>query len=177
MKFGYLNKETQNIEFSDDYPVRGLLIKNNELSYVIHGNNTKYEKAYKYVLIRISGPNGHFMRFMTRHIGNGYYTIGEPALYSLKELYKDFTREECVNIIGQSESEDYQFRIVTTNALNFTMGEYKKSLGYMEDHYKSIPYGEKIEKICFVSNQTTDKFGEIKEIEKQAFYYQIIRTK
>ncbi len=57
------------------------------------------------------------------------------------------------------------------------MGEYKKSLGYMEDHYKSIPYGEKIEKICFVSNQTTDKFGEIKEIKKQAFYYQIIRTK
>ena len=177
MKFGYLNKETQNIEFSDDYPVRGLLIKNNELSYVIHGNNTKYEKAYKYVLIRISGPNGHFMRFMTRHIGNGYYTIGEPALYSLKELYKDFTREECVNIIGQSESEDYQFRIVTTNALNFTMGEYKKSLGYMEDYYKLIPHGEKIEKISFISNQTTDKFGEIKETEKQAFYFQIIRTK
>ncbi len=75
MKFGYLNKEIQNIEFTDDYPVRGLLIKKNELSYVIYGNNTKYEKADKNVLIRISGPDGHFMRFMTRHIENGYYTI------------------------------------------------------------------------------------------------------
>ena len=61
--------------------------------------------------------------------------------------------------------------------MNFTMGEYKKLLGYIKVHYKFIPHGEKIEKICFISNQTTDKFGEIKETEKQAFYFQIIRTK
>ena len=40
---------------TDDYPLGGLLKKNNELSYVIHTNNIKYEKVDKYIVIKIGG--------------------------------------------------------------------------------------------------------------------------
>ncbi len=42
----------------------------------------------------------------------------------------------------------------------------------MEDHYKFILHGEKIEKICFVSKIWCNKRNR-----KQAFYFQIVRTK
>ena len=179
MQFGYIHNETRTIILTDDLPVPGLLINNSELSYVFHANKSKYNDAYKYILVRIGGPDGHFMRFITRHVGFGQYHVGDPAMYSLKGLPDDFLREECVQIYGQVPNKNYQLRIITTTALDLKVDEEQISMGYMSDFYQNyLISGEtKLNNICFISKETTDKYGQEYQTDKQAFYFQIVESK
>ena len=179
MQFGYIHNESRAIIVTDDLPVSGLLINNSELSYVFHANKSKYNDAYKYILVRIAGFEGHFMRFITRHVGLGQYHVGDPAMYSLKGLPSDFLREECIQIYGEVPNKQYQLRIITTTALDVEFMEHKESLGYMSEFYTNYQIiGESnLNKICFVSKETTDKYGEQYQTDKQAFYFQIVESK
>ena len=124
------------------------------------------------------GPNGHYMRFMTRHIGNGYYTIGDPAIYVLKSLSNsNIFKSECINIIGGEIGKTYQFRLFTTHALKIQFNGDKKikEVGYMKDLYELYTVKENIKPtICFESSEKTIKNGKEIQTEKQAFYFQII---
>ena len=98
------------------------------------------------------GPNGHYMRFMTRHIGNGYYTIGDPAIYVLKSLSNsNIFKSECINIIGGEIGKTYQFRLFTTHALKIQFNGDKKikEVGYMKDLYELYTVKENRTKVSF----------------------------
>ena len=178
MQIFYYDKNTQERVNTDDYPMKGLLIKNTELSYVLHANSTKYENADKYIFVSVNGPSGHFMRFQSRHIGFGKYYVGEPAIYSLKSKPSDYTTEECIEIIGARPRIEYQFRLLTTTSLKlrFKNSEENDIVGYLQDYYKKYTVNSEgeVKTFCFVSNETTTKFIRSEPTDKQAFYFQIV---
>ena len=181
MQIYYIDKNNQQKVETDDYPMKGLLIKNTELSYVLHANSTKYENADKYIFIDINGPSGHYMRFTTRHIGFGNYFVGDPAIYSIKGKPLDIMKEECIEIYGAKPGIEYQFKLITTTALKITFKlkeeNITKEIGYLQDYYQaySISSEGEAKTVCFVSNETTSKSHNTQiETDKQAFYFQIV---
>jgi hypothetical protein len=178
MQFGILTEKDQEVfTVDDELPVKGLLINECELSYNLNPNKEKFAGA-KYILIRIGGPEGMYMRFSTRHVGNGQYYVGEPAIYSMKGKEEDFLKEECVHILGAKTGINYHFRLVTTYPLKFNIndGVFTDTVGYMENYdyaYRVKEEGEAT-KFCFVSNQSALINNELVTTIKQAFYLQVV---
>ena len=76
---------------------------------------------------------------MTRHIANGYHTIGDPTIYVLKSLSNsNIFIPECINTIGGEIGKTYQFRLFITHALKIQFNGEKniKEVGYMKDLYE-----------------------------------------
>jgi hypothetical protein len=180
LQIGTLDESTNMITVTDT-PNKGLLINDMELSSVIHPSNDKYKG--KYIFVRVGGPEGHFMRFMSRHIGQGKYYIDEPAVYSLKAVNTEIFNKECVEVFGGKPGEIYEFKLITTYSIDFTIevgGDLRnefKNVEYMSDTSTSltVPSADKRPKVCFVSSKNTKK-GTIEErTQKQALFFQINR--
>ena len=174
MQIGIINQDGTYNEI--DQPINGLLIKNTELSAVINPNKNEYRNS-KYIFVRVGGPPGHYMRFISRYINNCKYFIGDPAMYVLKskESY-DIFKTECITILGGQKGKNYQFRLATTHAINITInGNITRNVSYMRDyivHY-TLDESEK-STLCFESVPTSRNYREVIETSKQAFYFQVI---
>ena len=178
MQFGILTKENREIFIVEDQkPVKGLFIRNSELSFNLDPNKPRFDDA-EYILIRIGGPEGMYMRFSTRHVGNGIYYTNDPAIYSIKGKEDHFNEEECIHILGAKTGLYYHFRLVTTYSLKIDInsGTYQDVIGYMENFDYTYHIKEKGEstKLCFRSNETTMINGQEHITEKQAFYFQVV---
>ena len=66
-----------------------------DLSYLI---SKKDFKNYEKILVKVSGFQGEYMRFMSRHVGYRKYYVGEPAVYLLKDSKDEFKKKECVEV-------------------------------------------------------------------------------
>ena len=174
MVIGYYDDSKKFTQATESKPFPSVLINNNELFYIFNTSTPEY-KDKKYFGVKIKGNGKDYMRFMSRHVNNSIYRIGDPAMYVLKnEKYLFNNSKECFQIKGSKFDKYYQLRIITTTALKFQVDDSKKEImKYSSDYY--FEYFEIINKICFELNETTDNSsGNTVKPKKQAFFFQII---
>ena len=141
---------------------KGLLINDMELSYIIHNNDTIGENIY----ISITGEDNKLMRFTSRIINKTIYRVNDPAIYILKSNKNDFSKEECINIIGYS-NQNYNLRIITVEPIIVKINNKSLYLSNHSDYSTFITINDTNNIICFKANE------ELKAT-KMALSFQII---
>ena len=146
-----------------------------DLSYLI---SKKEFKNYEKILVKVSGFEGEYMRFMSRHVGHGKYYVGEPAVYSLKDSKDEFKKKECVEVYGLKDDLEYEIKLISVSDIILTINNKKENIKAMNDFFTVYNPDEEIDedklKICFVSPEKTTKDGKEVDMEKQALYFQVL---
>ena len=148
---------------------QGLLIKEMELSHVIHKNDFNGN----YIYIKVTGPKDKLMRFTSRIVNNSVYCVDDPAIYAIKSLNNDFLKKECINIIGFTD-KNYNFRLITSESISLFINNEKINLPYLSDYSTIISIKEQNSTICFNANVMTEKNGVSMNTTKLALYFQIV---
>ena len=128
-------------------------------------------KNYEKILLKVSGFEGEYMRFMSRHVGHGKYYVGEPAVYSLKDSKDEFKKKECVEVYGLKDDLEYEIKLISASDIILTINNNKDSIKAINDFLTIYTHENKEDnlKFCFFHLKKQQKM-EKKLIWKNKHY-------